>query len=109
MALRGRFLVGSRPLSDDLVRRFILCAAESGIEIFRLHDPLNDVENLASAAAAVREAGGRLYAGLAFSGYMPNLPRVRRQGAHGWPSWAPITCCCTIPPARSIPAPATRS
>jgi oxaloacetate decarboxylase alpha subunit len=76
MALRGRVLVGSRPLSDDLVRRFILCAAESGIEIFRLHDPLNDVENLESAAAAVREAGGRLYAGLAFSGFMPNLPRV---------------------------------
>ena len=76
MALRGRFLVGSRPLSDDLVRRFILCAAESGIEIFRRHDPLNDVENLESAAAAVREAGGRLYAGLAFSGFMPNLPRV---------------------------------
>jgi oxaloacetate decarboxylase alpha subunit len=76
MAVRGRFLVGSRPVSDDLVRRFILCAAESGIEIFRLHDPLNDVENLASAAAAVRESGGRLYAGLAFSGYMPNLPRV---------------------------------
>jgi oxaloacetate decarboxylase alpha subunit len=76
IALRGRFLVGSRPVSDDLVRRFILCAAESGIDIFRLHDPLNDVENLESAAAAVREAGGRLYAGLAFSGYMPNLPRV---------------------------------
>ena len=74
MALRGRFLVGSRPLSDDLVRRFILCAAESGIEIFRLHDPLNDVENLESAAAAVREAGGRLYAGLAFSGFMPSSP-----------------------------------
>jgi oxaloacetate decarboxylase (Na+ extruding) subunit alpha len=76
MALRGRFLVGSRPVSDDLTRRFILCAAESGIEIFRLHDPLNDVENLEAAAAAVREAGGRLYAGLAFSGQMANLDRV---------------------------------
>src|SRR5437667_137952 len=63
IALRGRFLVGSRPVSDDLVRRFILSAAESGIDIFRLHDPLNDVENLVPAAAAVREAGGRLYAG----------------------------------------------
>jgi oxaloacetate decarboxylase alpha subunit len=76
MALRGRFLVGSRPVSDDLVRRFILSAAESGIHIFRLHDPLNDVENLVAAAAAVREAGGRLYAGLAFSGQMSNLERV---------------------------------
>jgi len=58
------------------VRRFILSAAESGIDVFRLHDPLNDVENLAAAAAAVREAGGRLYAGLAFSGQMGNLDRV---------------------------------
>jgi oxaloacetate decarboxylase (Na+ extruding) subunit alpha len=76
IALRGRFLVGPRPVSDDLIRRFILSAAESGIDIFRLHDPLNDVENLAPAAAAVREAGGRLYAGLAFSGKMSNLERV---------------------------------
>jgi oxaloacetate decarboxylase (Na+ extruding) subunit alpha len=76
IAVRGRFLVGSRPVSDDLVRRFILSAAESGIDVFRLHDPLNDVENLAAAAAAVREAGGRLYAGLAFSGHMGNLERV---------------------------------
>jgi oxaloacetate decarboxylase (Na+ extruding) subunit alpha len=76
MALRGRFLVGQRPVSDDLVRRFILSAGESGIDIFRLHDPLNDVENLVAAAGAVREAGGRLYAGLAFSGQMSNLERV---------------------------------
>jgi oxaloacetate decarboxylase alpha subunit len=76
MALRGRFLVGTHPVSDDLVRRFILCAAESGIEVFRLHDPLNDVENLAGAASAVQEAGGKLYAGLAFSGHMANLERV---------------------------------
>jgi oxaloacetate decarboxylase alpha subunit len=76
IAVRGRFLVGSRPVSDDLVRRFILSAAESGIDVFRLHDPMNDVENLAPAAAAVREAGGRLYAGLAFSGQMGNLERV---------------------------------
>jgi oxaloacetate decarboxylase (Na+ extruding) subunit alpha len=76
IALRGRFLVGPRPVSDDLIRRFILSAAESGIDIFRLHDPMNDVENLAPAAAAVRESGGRLYAGLAFSGKMSNLERV---------------------------------
>jgi oxaloacetate decarboxylase alpha subunit len=76
IAVRGRFLVGSRPVSDDLVRRFILSAAESGIDVFRLHDPLNDVENLVPAAAAVREAGGRLYGGLAFSGHMGNLERV---------------------------------
>ena len=67
MALRGTFLVGARPATDDLVRRFILCAAESGIDIFRLHDPLNDANDLAVPAEAIREAGGRLYAGLVYA------------------------------------------
>src|SRR5438552_8505645 len=42
LALRGRFLVGSRPIGGDFVRRFIASAAESGVDVFRLHDPLND-------------------------------------------------------------------
>jgi oxaloacetate decarboxylase alpha subunit len=67
MALRGTFLVGPRPADADLVRRFILCAAESGIDAFRLHDPLNDIDDLEGPAAAVREAGARLYAGLVLS------------------------------------------
>src|SRR4029450_7801789 len=50
--LRGRFLVGSRPLSRDLVRRFVESAAANGIDVFRLHDPLNDVGNLSEAAEA---------------------------------------------------------
>ncbi len=64
MALRGRFLVGSRPLSADLVRRFVACAAESGIDVFRIHDPLNDIENLVDAAAAVTGSGKDLVVGL---------------------------------------------
>src|SRR5687768_18548577 len=56
MALRGRFLVGSRPLGRDLVRRFIASAAASGIDVFRIHDPLNDLGNLREAADAIRAA-----------------------------------------------------
>src|SRR5438093_9680871 len=56
IALRGRFLVGSRPLSRDLVRRFVESAAASGIDVFRLHDPLNDLANLREAAEAIRAA-----------------------------------------------------
>jgi oxaloacetate decarboxylase (Na+ extruding) subunit alpha len=67
MALRGRFLVGSRPVSRDLVRRFVASAAENGIDVFRLHDPLNDLENLAEAAEAIREAGKELSIGLVHS------------------------------------------
>src|SRR3954453_8964937 len=35
MALRGPFLVGGRPAADYLVLRFVLSAAESGIDVFR--------------------------------------------------------------------------
>ena len=66
IALRGRFLVGSRPVSGDIVGRFVSCAAENGIEVFRLHDPLNDVSNLREAGAAITSAGGAFHAGLIY-------------------------------------------
>ncbi|HZB22938.1 MAG TPA: hypothetical protein VE444_03755, partial [Gaiellaceae bacterium] len=67
LALRGRFLVGSRPVDPDFIRRFILSAAQNGIDVFRLHDPLNDVSNLREAAAAIAEAEREFEAGLVFS------------------------------------------
>ncbi|HYZ76391.1 MAG TPA: acetyl-CoA carboxylase biotin carboxyl carrier protein [Gaiellaceae bacterium] len=67
MALRGRFLVGSRPVDGDFVRRFVSSAAESGIDVFRLHDPLNDVSNLREAAEAIDAAGREFDAGLVYS------------------------------------------
>ena len=70
MALRGRFLVGSRPVGGEFVSRFVASAAESGIDVFRLHDPLNDVENLREAGEAITSAGKEFDAGLVFgSGY----------------------------------------
>src|ERR1041384_3941663 len=52
MALRGRFLVGSRPVGGDFARRFVASAATSGIDVFRLHDPLTDVDKLRQPGAA---------------------------------------------------------
>jgi oxaloacetate decarboxylase (Na+ extruding) subunit alpha len=67
MALRGRFLVGTRPLSRDLVRRFVSSAAANGIDVFRIHDPLNDLANLKDAADAIRAAEKELAIGLVHS------------------------------------------
>jgi oxaloacetate decarboxylase alpha subunit len=67
MALRGRFLVGARPVGGDFVRRFVACAADSGIDVFRLHDPLNDVSNLREAAEAITAADREFDAGLVYS------------------------------------------
>ena len=66
LALRGRFLVGSRPVRGDFARRFVACAADSGIDVFRLHDPLNDVANLKEAAEAIVGADLEFDAGLLY-------------------------------------------
>ena len=66
MALRGRFLVGTRPVGNEFARRFVASAAENGIEVFRLHDPLNDVSNLREAGAAITDAGKEFDAGLVY-------------------------------------------
>ena len=67
LALRGRFLVGSRPVDADFSRRFVASAAENGIDVFRLHDPLNDVSNLREAAEAIVAADRDFEAGLVYS------------------------------------------
>ena len=67
MALRGRFLVGSHPVGGDFARRFVASAAESGIDVFRLEDPLNDVSNLREAGEAITEADREFDAGLIYS------------------------------------------
>jgi oxaloacetate decarboxylase alpha subunit len=66
LAVRGRFLVGSRPVGGDFVRRFVATAASNGIQVFRLHDPLNDVDNLREAAGAIVDAGCEFDAGLLY-------------------------------------------
>jgi oxaloacetate decarboxylase alpha subunit len=67
LALRGRFLVGSRPVDAEFARRFVATAAENGIDVFRLHDPLNDVSNLREAAEAIVEAERDFEGGLVYS------------------------------------------
>ncbi len=80
LALRGRFLVGSRPVEADLAQRFVASAAQSGIDVFRLHDPLNDVENLRAAAAAIVGADKEFEAGLLYgSGQHESLVEAARK------------------------------
>jgi oxaloacetate decarboxylase (Na+ extruding) subunit alpha len=67
LALRGRFLVGSRPVGRDFVARFVATAAENGIDVFRLHDPLNDVSNLREAGLAITAAEREFDAGLIYT------------------------------------------
>ena len=82
MALRGRFLVGTRPLSRELVRRFVSSAAANGIDVFRLHDPLNDLGNLKDAADAILAAEKELAIGLVHSPGPAGETEVLLERAH---------------------------
>lgn len=57
MLLRGQNLLGYRHYSDDLVTRFVERAHESGVDVFRVFDAMNDVRNLQAALKAVIDVG----------------------------------------------------
>ena len=53
MLLRGQNILGYKHYPDDIVRRFVRAAVRNGIDIIRIFDALNDVNNL---KVAVEEA-----------------------------------------------------
>jgi pyruvate carboxylase len=57
MLLRGRNTVGYTPYPEEVTNAFVAEAAASGIDIFRIFDALNDVEQMAPAITAVRATG----------------------------------------------------
>ena len=57
MLLRGRNTVGYTPYPTEVTRAFVQEAAETGIDVFRIFDALNDVEQMRPAIEAVRETG----------------------------------------------------
>ncbi|HYH35107.1 MAG TPA: pyruvate carboxylase, partial [Nocardioides sp.] len=57
MLLRGRNTVGYTPYPTEVTRTFVQEAAETGIDVFRVFDALNDVEQMRPAIEAVRETG----------------------------------------------------
>ena len=46
MLLRGQNILGYKHYSDDIVRRFVRASIRNGIDIIRIFDALNDVNNL---------------------------------------------------------------
>ncbi len=57
MLLRGRNTVGYTPYPESVTRAFVAEAASTGIDIFRIFDALNNVDQMRPAIDAVRETG----------------------------------------------------
>ncbi len=68
MLLRGANAVGYTSYPDNVVRYFVAQAAENGIDLFRIFDSLNWVENMRVSIDAVLESGKLCEAAMCYTG-----------------------------------------
>ena len=77
MLLRSANAVGYTNYPDNVVRFFVRRAAEGGIDLFRIFDSLNWVENMRVAIDAVLESGKLCEAAICYTGNLSD-PRERK-------------------------------
>ena len=68
MLLRASNAVGYTNYPDNVVRFFVAQAAQAGIDVFRVFDSLNSVENMRVAIDAVKESGALCEAAICYTG-----------------------------------------
>ncbi|MBM4055660.1 MAG: pyruvate carboxylase [Planctomycetes bacterium] len=77
MLLRASNGVGYTNYPDNVVKAFIKQAAESGIDVFRVFDSLNWVENMKVAMDAVLETGVLCEAAICYTGDIEDSKRTK--------------------------------
>ncbi|TAK92390.1 MAG: pyruvate carboxylase [Burkholderiaceae bacterium] len=96
MLLRASNAVGYTNYPDNVVQYFVQQAASAGIDIFRVFDSLNAVDNMRVAMDAVRDAGAVCEAAICYTGdlfdasrpkynlkyYVDMAKQLERAGAH---------------------------
>jgi len=88
MLLRGQNLLGYKHYSDDVVRRFVRAAVKNGIDIIRIFDALNDVENLKVAIEETRKSGAMASGAISYttspvhtlSNYVTMVKELKKMG-----------------------------
>ena len=96
MLLRASNAVGYTNYADNVVRYFVQQAAKEGIDLFRVFDSLNSVDNMRVAMEAVGESGALCEAAICYTGdlfddkrakynlryYVDMARQLERAGAH---------------------------
>ncbi len=77
MLLRSSNGVGYRNYADNVVRFFIRRAAEAGVDVFRIFDCLNWVENMRLAIDTVAETGKLAEAAICYTGDILDPDRTK--------------------------------
>jgi pyruvate carboxylase len=72
MLLRGANGVAYSSLPDNAIEHFVLQAKKNGVDIFRVFDALNDINQLEVGIKAVQKAGGVCEGTVCYSGDMLN-------------------------------------
>lgn len=72
MLLRGANGVAYSSLPDNAIYHFCVQAKKYGVDVFRIFDALNDIDQLEVGIKAVQQAGGVVEATLCYSGDMLN-------------------------------------
>ncbi|WP_018151029.1 pyruvate carboxylase [Leeia oryzae] len=96
MLLRASNAVGYTNYPDNVVRYFVEQAAKNGIDVFRVFDSLNAVDNMRVAMDAVRDSGALCEAAICYTGdlfdpsrskynlkyYVDMAKQLEKAGAH---------------------------
>ncbi|NJA88264.1 pyruvate carboxylase [Rhodocyclus tenuis] len=96
MLLRASNAVGYTNYADNVVRQFVQQAAKEGIDVFRVFDSLNWVDNMRVAMDAVQESGALCEAAICYTGdifdssrpkynlkyYVDMAKQLEKAGAH---------------------------
>ncbi|KAJ3353640.1 pyruvate carboxylase [Entophlyctis luteolus] len=77
MLLRGANAVGYTAYPDHVVYEFCEMAVKHGMDIFRVFDSLNYVDNLKLGIDAVKKAGGVVEAAISYTGDVSDLTKER--------------------------------
>ena len=102
MLLRGANAVGYTSYADNVVTAFCAEARAAGVDIFRVFDSLNYVDNLLFGVDAVRAAGGIAEGTICYTGDLTDPSRTKV-------GFLVFSCCvcvcvCARACARALPA-----
>ncbi len=67
MLLRGQNIVGYRHYDNDALERFIRLAIENGIDIIRVFDALNDMNNIRNSVKFIKKHGGHCQCAISYT------------------------------------------
>lgn len=77
MLIRGANAVGYTSYPDNVVKNFVELSAKNGIDVFRIFDSLNSLDNMYGTIQAVRETGKIAEVALCYTGDILDSSRTK--------------------------------